>query len=96
MIVGTHADMTEPPLPRNADGEWGSCESEAMLNTIKHRFSIDFVVHDQLILVDALQPNCPGVKVLKNYIAQCRLEIVQVGLEKAPVRFSFGKIFPFF
>lgn len=57
---------------------------------MKVRFAQDFIVHGQLILVDALQPNCLGIKALKNCLSMCRSEILQVFLQDYFCRIIFA------
>ncbi|VDO17597.1 unnamed protein product [Brugia timori] len=58
VIVGSHATPALFPL-RNSDGDYVSSDGEAMLKTVRLRFETHFDIHDQLILLNSTQNNCP-------------------------------------
>jgi hypothetical protein len=76
VIVGTHATVSQ--FNRNAEGEYVCSDGEAMLKTVRLRFETHFDIHDKLILLDATQANCPGIKALKSYLNRARETIVMV------------------
>lgn len=78
VVVGSHATATM--FNKNADGEYVCSDGEAMLNTVRLRFETHFDIYDKLILLDATQANCPGVKALKNYLGRARESIVSVSV----------------
>lgn len=60
IIVGSHATPALFPQ-KNSDGDYISSDGDAMLKTVRLRFETHFDIHDQLILLDSTQTNCPGI-----------------------------------
>uniref|UniRef100_A0A158P882 Non-specific serine/threonine protein kinase n=1 Tax=Angiostrongylus cantonensis TaxID=6313 RepID=A0A158P882_ANGCA len=75
VIAGTHATSTLFPT-KNADGEYESSDTEAMLKTVRLRFETHFDVYDKLILLDSTNPSCAGMKALKCYLKETRNTII--------------------
>ncbi|KAF1770188.1 hypothetical protein GCK72_002006 [Caenorhabditis remanei] len=75
IIVGTHATSTLFPQ-KNQDGEYISSDIEAMLNTVRLRFETHFDMDHRLILLDATNPSCIGMKTLKMELAKSRTNIL--------------------
>ncbi|CAI5438576.1 unnamed protein product [Caenorhabditis angaria] len=75
LIVGTHATSSLFPN-KNNDGEYISSDIEAMLSTVRLRFETHFDMDHKLILLDATNPSCIGMKLLKNEISKCRANIL--------------------
>ncbi|VDO44151.1 unnamed protein product, partial [Onchocerca flexuosa] len=80
IIIGSHATSALFPQ-RNSDGDYISSDGDAMLKTIRLRFQTHFDIHDQLILLNSTQSNCPGMKSLKTYLSKAR-ECILAGLQK--------------
>ncbi|KAK6107281.1 Ankyrin repeats (3 copies) family protein [Brugia pahangi] len=80
VIVGSHATPALFPL-RNSDGDYVSSDGDAMLKTVRLRFETHFDIHDQLILLNSTQNNCPGMKSLKIYLSKAR-EFILSRLQK--------------
>jgi hypothetical protein len=76
VIVASHASAAL--FNKTADGEYTCSDGEAMLSTIRLRFETHFDVHDRLIMLDATQSNCPGIRALKTYLGRARDYIVSV------------------
>ncbi|KJH45298.1 death domain protein [Dictyocaulus viviparus] len=75
VVVGTHASTTLFPT-KNADGEYESSDTEAMLKTVRLRFETHFDIYDKLILLDSTNPSCAGMKALKCYLKETRNTIL--------------------
>ncbi|PIC52897.1 hypothetical protein B9Z55_002818 [Caenorhabditis nigoni] len=75
IIVGTHATPSLFPQ-KNQEGEYISSDIEAMLNTVRLRFETHFDMDHRLILLDATNPSCVGMKTLKMELAKCRTNIL--------------------
>lgn len=75
IIVGTHATPSLFPQ-KNQEGEYISSDIEAMLNTVRLRFETHFDMDHRLILLDATNPSCIGMKTLKMELAKCRTNIL--------------------
>uniref|UniRef100_A0A0N5D537 Non-specific serine/threonine protein kinase n=1 Tax=Thelazia callipaeda TaxID=103827 RepID=A0A0N5D537_THECL len=75
IIIGSHATSALFPQ-RNSDGDYISSDSDAMLKTVRLRFETHFDIHDQLILLDSTQNNCPGMKSLKSYLSKARESVL--------------------
>lgn len=60
----------------NQEGEYVSSDIEAMLNTVRLRFETHFDMDHRLILLDATNPSCIGMKTLKMELAKCRTNIL--------------------
>ncbi|VDK79575.1 unnamed protein product [Litomosoides sigmodontis] len=77
IIVGSHATTALFPQ-RNSDGDYMSSDGDAMLKTVRLRFETHFDIHDQLILLNSTQNNCPGMKSLKAFLSKARESILSV------------------
>lgn len=75
LIVGTHATPSLFPQ-RNSEGEYVSSDIEALLKTVRLRFETHFDMDHKLILLDATNPSCVGMKTLKMEMAKSRANIV--------------------
>ncbi|EPB69016.1 hypothetical protein ANCCEY_11890 [Ancylostoma ceylanicum] len=75
VIVGTHASPSLFPS-KNAEGEYESSDTEAMLKTVRLRFETHFDICEKLLLLDSTNPSCAGMKALKNYLKETRATIV--------------------
>lgn len=78
ILIGTHADLASPPLPKTADGDFYSSDADALLGTIQLRFASDFLIGDKVYLLDSHQSTSVGVRALKAYLQQMKIAIVQV------------------
>ncbi|ETN85522.1 death domain protein [Necator americanus] len=75
VIVGTHASPALFPS-KNAEGEYESSDTEAMLKTVRLRFETHFDICEKLLLLDSTNPSCAGMKALKNYLKETRGTII--------------------
>ncbi|KAJ1350942.1 Death-associated protein kinase 1 [Parelaphostrongylus tenuis] len=75
VIAGTHATSALFPT-KNADGEYESSDTEAMLKTVRLRFETHFDIYDKLLLLDSTNPSCAGMKALKSYLKETRNTII--------------------
>ncbi|CAD6186231.1 unnamed protein product [Caenorhabditis auriculariae] len=75
IIVGTHA-TPQMFSQRNSDGEYVSSDTEAMLKTVRLRFETHFDMDQRLILLDATNPSCIGMKSLKQELIKTRATIL--------------------
>ncbi|EJD74145.1 CAMK/DAPK/DAPK protein kinase, variant [Loa loa] len=94
IIIGSHATPALFPQ-RNSDGDYISSDGDAMLKTIRLRFETHFDIHDQLILLNSTQNNCPGMKSLKAYLSKARESILSrlqkpLGLLDMTVQYIVG------
>lgn len=79
VIVGTHATPQTYP-EKTSDGEYCSSDADALMKTIRHRFETHFDIHEKMILVDANNVNCSGLKSLRMYLQNARQYIVEVSV----------------
>ncbi|CAD5209714.1 unnamed protein product [Bursaphelenchus xylophilus] len=76
VIVGTHATPQQYP-EKTSDGEFTSSDADAMMKTIRLRFETHFDIHEKLVLLDAANPKCNGLKSLRAYLQSARNSIVE-------------------
>ncbi|CAD5206687.1 unnamed protein product [Bursaphelenchus okinawaensis] len=76
VVVGTHATVQQYP-EKNSDGEFISSDADAMMNTIRLRFETHFDIHEKLILLDAANSKCNGLRSLRSYFHNARNSIVE-------------------
>ncbi|GLH12279.1 Calcium/calmodulin-dependent protein kinase type II alpha chain [Gryllus bimaculatus] len=75
LLVATHADSTR--TPRTASGAYVSSQAERVLEQVRERFGTLFDIHDHVTVVDSHVPAGPGIKAIKNYLAEGKRQVLQ-------------------